>query len=119
MTKPSPILLWSPRILGIAVCGFLALFSLDAFGGGVSLFEALPGFAVHVAPVLALLVVVLISWRWEWVGGLVFIALAACYAYVASDHASWVAVISGPLLLVGALFSWSWMQQRRFGRDAA
>ena len=106
------LLLWSPRIVGILVCLFLSLFALDSFGNGKTLIEALPDFAMHVAPVLALLAVVGISWRREWVGGLVFTALATGYAYVARDHISWVVWISTPLLVAGALYFLSWLRRR-------
>jgi hypothetical protein len=101
-------LLWTPRVLAILVCAFLSLFALDAFGGGRSLSEALPAFALHVAPILMLLAVVAVSWRWEWVGGWVFTGLALAYAYVARGHVSWVLWISVPLLAVGVLFAWNW-----------
>jgi hypothetical protein len=104
------LLLWSPRILAILVCLFLGLFALDAFGNGKSLREALPDFATHIAPMLGLLAVAGVSWRWEWVGALVFTGLSAAYAYVARDHVSWVLSVSGPLLLVGVLFFWSWLR---------
>ena len=119
MTKPpSPLLRWSPRILGILVCLFLSLFSLDAFGGGATLAEALPTFATHVAPILVLFAIVGLSWRWEWLGGLVFIGLAAWYAYFAREHLSWIPVIAGPLLIVGLLFSWSWLHHRDLRVDS-
>ena len=95
---------WLPRILAILVCLVLGLFALDAAG--------LAEIAVHLAPVVVLLGIVAISWRWEWVGGLVFTALAVLYAYVARDHVSWVAVISGPLLIVGLSYLWSWRHHR-------
>lgn len=107
------LLLWSPRILGILVCLFLSLFSLDAFENGKSFIQALPDFALHVAPMLVLLAVVGVSWRREWVGGLAFTALAAAYAVFARAHADWILAISGPLLIVGSLFLWSWLQQRK------
>lgn len=113
MTKRSgKLLLWSPRVLGIFVCIFLSLFSLDAFGSGKTFIEAIPDFAIHVAPVLFLFAAVAVSWRWEWVGGLVFTGLAAYYAYVARSHVSWVAIIAGPLLVVGIMFFWSWIHRR-------
>lgn len=106
--RASKLLLWSPRILGILVCLFLSLFALDSFGPGKTFLQALPDFGKHVAPMVALLAVVGVSWRWEWVGGLIFTALAAGYAYVARAHPSWILVIAGPLLIVGLLFLWSW-----------
>ena len=59
------LLLWSPRILGVPLCLFLSVFALDAFGGGKPFIQALPDFAIHVAPMLVLLAVVGVSWRWE------------------------------------------------------
>lgn len=113
MTKQSgKLLLWSPRILGILVCLFLSEFALDAFGGGKTLIQALPEFAIHIAPMLVLLAVVGVSWRWEWVGGLVFTGLAVGYAYFARNHVAWIPVIAGPLLIVGILFSWSWLRHK-------
>ena len=91
---------------------FLSLFALDAFEEGMTIRQALPGFLVHLAPMAVLLAVVGLSWRREWIGGLVFTGLAATYAYVARHHASWIAVVSGPLLVVGILFLWSWVHGR-------
>ncbi|MFI5309787.1 MAG: hypothetical protein ACHQQ3_01025 [Gemmatimonadales bacterium] len=113
-TQPNKLLLWSPRVLGVLVCAWLAVFSLDAFGGNKSFVQALPDFAMHVAPMVVLLAVVAISWRWEWVGGLVFTCLAAGYAYFARNHLSWIPVIAGPLLIVGVLFCLSWLHHRQF-----
>jgi hypothetical protein len=110
--RSSTLLLWGPRIFGILVCLFLSLFALDAFGNGKTSIEALPDFARHVAPVLALLAVVGISWRREWVGALVFTALAIGYAYAARDHMSWVCWISTPLLVAGVLYFSSWLRRR-------
>ncbi len=112
------LVLWSPRILAIVVCLVLSLFALDAFGNGKTLREALPDFAMHLAPVLALLAVVGISWRWEWVGGLAFTGLAAGYAYFARNHVSWVLCISAPLLIVGILFFWSWLRHKDLRANA-
>jgi len=107
------LLIWTPRVLGVSVCAFLSLFALDAFGGGKSFLEALPDFLIHVAPMALLLVVVVLSWRWELVGGVVFTGLALAYAYMARRHASWIPTISGPLLIVGLLFLWSWVHRRK------
>lgn len=101
-------LLWTPRMLGIGLCLFLSLFALDVFEPGVPLSQALLAFAIHVAPVAGMLVMVLLSWRWEWIGGVAFTGLAVLYAILAREHIVWVLQISGPLLLVGLLFLWDW-----------
>jgi glucose-6-phosphate-specific signal transduction histidine kinase len=100
-------------VLGIAVCLFLSIFALDSFGEGKSLAQGLADFALHVAPMVILLVVVGLSWRWPWVGGVVFTALALTYATWARQHPSWIAVVAVPLLVVGLLFLWSWAMHRQ------
>jgi hypothetical protein len=102
------ILLWAPRLLGLAVCLFLGLFAMDAFEGRDSLSSQLADFVIHLLPVLLLAVVVLLSWRRPWIGGLMFIGVAALYAVLGRGRLDWIAVIAGPLFLVGVLFLWSW-----------
>ena len=111
--RSDAVLLWAPRVVGIVVCLFLSMFALDAFSAGKPALEAVRDFIVHVLPMVVLLGVVALSWRWEWVGGFVFTGLALAYAYVARRHLGWIALISGPLLLVGVLFLLSWSQHRR------
>lgn len=112
-SRSGALLLWAPRVLGIGVCLFLSLFALDAFSADKPAGEAVRDFLIHLSPMLALLLVVALSWRWAWVGGLVFTGLAIAYAYVARGHLAWIPIVSGPLLIVGVLFLLSWSQHRR------
>jgi glucose-6-phosphate-specific signal transduction histidine kinase len=91
---------------------FLSLFALDAFDGR-PLAEALPDYLMHLVPAGVVLAAVALGWRYEWIGGVAFAAMAAGYAYWARDHVSWIAVISGPLLVVSVLFLASWLNHRR------
>ena len=86
---------------------FLGLFALDAFDGR-SFVDALPAFAIHLIPSLLVFAVVAIAWRLEWIGGVGFISLAVLYAVRVHGRVDWVAVISGPLVIVGVLFLLSW-----------
>lgn len=105
------LLLWAPRLLGLAVCLFFGLFALDAFDGRQNLARSLADFAIHLLPVLLLVTIVLLSWRRPWIGGVVFIGVAVLYATaLARGRLDWIAVIAGPLFLVGLLFLWSWRQ---------
>jgi hypothetical protein len=105
------LLLWSPRLLGIAVAMFVGLFALDAIGQGAA------ALLVHAAPALVLLLAVAVSWRREWIGGAVFIAVAVLHADAALPRVDWILVVSGPLLLVGVLFLWSWRSRVAVGRS--
>ena len=102
------LLVWVPRVLGIAACVFIGLFALDVFTENESWWSAVGAFVVHLLPALVLLALVVLAWRWEWVGGVGFICLAIVYATIARNRPDWVLVISGPLFVVGALFLWSW-----------
>ena len=108
MTGSSSLLLWAPRILGIAVACFIGLFAVDAFGPGKSVLQAVGDFAMHLVPALVLLAVVIASWKRPWIGGAVFVLLAAAYALSVPSRPDWILVISGPMLAVGLLFLLSW-----------
>ena len=117
MTPPvRRLVLWAPRILGLAVAAFLALFALDVFqeqAGPVALAVAL---VVHLRPSIVLVVVLVAAWRHEWLGALAFLLAAAAYASRVSGHPDWILIISGPLALVGALYLLAW--RRRHELDA-
>jgi hypothetical protein len=115
-TSSGAALLWAPRILGVLVCLFFSLFALDAFTPGAPPGQSILAFLIHVAPMAILLGIVALSWRRPWLGGLVFSLAAAAYAWVARGHATWVALVAGPLLLVGLLFVWSWVSVRPAAR---
>jgi hypothetical protein len=93
-------------VLGLLAAAFVGLFALDAFAGDASLGMKLIGFAIHLLPAAIVLVVVGIAWRWEMAGGLLLILAGIAYTLSidAAAHPDWVAVIAGPLWLVGALF---------------
>ena len=113
-TTSGRLLVWIPRILGVAVSLFIAMFSLDAFSAGKPLLTALPDFLIHLIPALVVLGIVLASLRREWVGAIGFIGLAVAYATTMSrGRVDWMLAISGPLFVVGALFLWSWYRSSR------
>jgi hypothetical protein len=111
MTSASrKLFLWAPRVLALSFCTFLSLFALDVFDEGRGPMEAAVALAVHMIPTAALLAAVAAAWRWEWIGAAVFIGAAALYAMsIAPRHLDWILVISGPLLVVGASYAWSWL----------
>jgi hypothetical protein len=104
-------LLWASRLSAILVAMFLGLFALDAFEGG-SFLAGLPAFAIHLIPSFLVLAVVAIAWKFEWVGAIAFLGLAVAYAVMVRGRVDWVAVISGPLVIVGLLYLAAW---RRHG----
>jgi hypothetical protein len=100
------VLYWSPRILGILIAIFVSIFALDVFGEGYSFWETIAALAMHLIPTLVILVVLGIAWRWEWIGGFLFVALGVLYITLFWEPSNLPAylLISGPLFLDGILF---------------
>lgn len=117
-TASLSVLYWSPRVLGVLMCAFLGLFALDAFSADKTIVEALRDFVIHLAPAALLLVIVATSWRREWIGAIAFFALAIGYMFMVRGRLDWILVISGPLLIVGTLFWWSWHLHAKVRRSS-
>jgi hypothetical protein len=106
----SNLLTWSPRVLGLLFAAFVSLFALDVLDGQHGLWKTVAALLMHLIPTAILLVVLGLSWRWEWVGALVFPALGVFYLVNSWGRLHWsaYAVIAGPLFLLGGLFLLSW-----------
>ncbi len=111
MQRPVPrVLFWAPRILGILFAIFISVFALDVFEEGYGFWETILALLVHLIPTAILVAVLVISWRWEWVGGVLFPALGVLYLVMAKGfHWSAYLMVSGPLFLMGVLFLVNWL----------
>ena len=107
------LLFWTPRVLCIAFALFLSLFALDVFSEGLGWWKTLLALSIHLIPTVFIVVVLAFSWRWEWVGGILYIAAGILYLSNPRTwhHPDWVLVISGPLFVVGALFLINWWKR--------
>ena len=108
------VLYWAPRILSIIFAIFVSLFALDVFGAGYSIWETLLALLIHLIPIYVILIVLAISWRWEWIGGALFISLAVLYLVKSWGQFPWATylVMSGPPFLVGILFIINWFYRK-------
>jgi hypothetical protein len=111
-------LFWTPRILSIIFICFLALFSLDVISPELSFWQIVVGLFMHNIPVFILLAVLLISWKYEIVGGIIFILAGLLYILTLAVNPkfewhmlSWSATIAGPAFLIGILFLISWRKK--------
>ena len=112
---------WMPRILSIAFILFLALFSLDIFGNGLNFWQTVIALFMHNIPSLILLITLLISWKYELFGGIIFSLAGIFYIcltifnnslnwYIAL---SWALTIALPALLIGILFVVGWFKKKK------
>ncbi len=109
------ILFWAPRLLMILFIGFISLFALDSFNGDNTYFKEVGAFFIHLIPSAILALLLIIAWRHEWVGAIVFLFLAIGYIVMAWDKfpVSVYFIISGPLFVIGVLFGMNWFFRKQ------
>ncbi len=100
------ILFWIPRVLVIVSILFLMVFSLDEFGGDDPFGKKLLGFLVHNIPAFIMIITLIIAWKYEIKGGvlfiLIFFALGIFFKSFSGNPASLVVI--APLLMAGIMF---------------
>jgi hypothetical protein len=52
---------------------FVSMFAADAFAPGLTIWQQLGGFIIHLIPSFVLIVLLLLAWKWEYMGGIIFI----------------------------------------------
>jgi len=120
--KINKFVYWVPRILSIIFIFFLALMSLDVFSSKLSFWQILVGLFMHNIPTLVLLIVLIISWKYEIVGGITFILAGLFYIIMVSIKVawylalSWSLTIAGPAFLIGIFFMINWFKKKQITR---
>ena len=104
------MLFWAPRALTLLFAIFISLFDFDVFGEGYTFWDTILALLIHLIPTGIVLLGLALSWRWEWIGAILFPALGVLYL-VAFREQHWSAylLISGPLFLIGVLFLLNWL----------
>jgi hypothetical protein len=75
MKKSLKVLKWSPRIICILAILFVSMFAADAFGPGLTVWQQLAGFLIHLIPSFILTALLIVAWNFESIGGIIFIVL--------------------------------------------
>ena len=115
MKKQKPFLYWLPRILCILAILFVSVFALDAFQPELTFWQQIQGFMMHLIPSFVLLFFLLIAWKWELIGGVIFVLIGLVLSPFIYMHnynmngSVWmsigiIAMITFPFILVGILF---------------
>ena len=64
---------WLPRIICILAILFVSLFAADAFAPGLTIWQQLGAFFIHLIPSFILLSLLIVAWKWELPTVLVFL----------------------------------------------
>ncbi len=105
------VLFWTPRVLCILFALFLGWFALlEVFGEGYGSGETIVPVLMHLVPVHIVVIVLVIAWRREWVGAILFTVQGLSYILVVLGRLRWsfTFVVGGLLVLVGVLFLFNW-----------
>ena len=99
-------LYWIPRILGIIAILFMMMFSLDCLGEGESFKTIMTCFFMHNIPALICIAVMILAWKRELPGGVLFILVfIAAGIFFGSFTGNWGSlIIITPFLVIGILF---------------
>ena len=97
---------WLPRILAILIALFISLFALDAFAEDYAWWQQIGALLIHLVPTYILILVILIAWKWEQVGGIIFILFGLGYIALMGANFEWIAflLVGGPPIITGGLF---------------
>jgi hypothetical protein len=104
------ILTWAPRVLTVGVAAFLSVIALDVFSEGRPMTWAFFALAMHLIPSALVLLIVIIAWKFEWLGAVAAGALALLYG----ENLPWTTslIITGPLTVVAALYAANALRHR-------
>ena len=87
---------------------------------GLGFWQTLVGLFMHNIPMLILLAVLIISWKREIVGGVVFILAGLLYIFMTITNVddwrlalAWSVQISGTAFIIGGLFIAGWIIKRK------
>lgn len=115
---------WIPRILSILGILFISIFALDAFAPGKSLLNEIRDFAIHLIPSFVLLFFLILSWKHELTGGILFLLAGLLFIPLIFSmnyqrtNSLWIAfgvilIINIPFVITGILFIFSYRKARR------
>ena len=115
MKKAILIIHWVPRILCILAILFVSLFALDSFGPGLTVWQQIGGFFIHLLPSFILTIILIVAWKWELIGGTILAVIGLGFTPMIfsmnyqMNHSiglslGIIASITFPFILIGVLF---------------
>ena len=100
------LLYWIPRVMGILAILFMMMFSLDCWGESTEWKKILLCFIMHNIPAFIIILVLVIAWKRELAGGILFCLVAVTGSiFFRGFSGNWgVLIVMAPFLISGALF---------------
>lgn len=127
MKTSTEILHWTPRILCMLAIMFVSIFALDAFYPDKTIWQQLGAFLMHLIPSFILVIFLIVAWKWELIGGIIFTLIGIGFSPIIylhnfnMNHSVWMSLgiilsITFPFVVIGVLFIASHMAKRKQSR---
>lgn len=120
---------WLPRILCMLAIAFVSLFALDAFSSELSFWQQIGAFLMHLIPSFILLALLILAWKKELIGGIIFMLIGLGLSPVVFSHnyrmnhsifmsLGIILTITIPFAIVGLLFLISHFKRKKLKNSA-
>lgn len=124
MEKNIKIFHWAPRITCILAILFISIFALDSFSPDLTVWQQIGRFLMHLIPSFILIIFLIVAWKWEFIGGIIFILIGVGFSpwiFVHNynmNHSIWISIgiilaITFPFVIVGILFLISHFRKKK------
>ena len=125
--KIATVIYWIPRIICILAILFVSMFALDSFDPKLTIWQQIGGFLIHLVPTYVLILLLVIAWKWELIGGILFAALGIGFSPFIFSHnyqmnhsvgmsLSIILMITFPFIFVGGFFIYSYFLKKSHDR---
>lgn len=127
MGIPIKIWHWTPRIICILAIVFVSLFALDSFDSKLTAWQQIIGFLIHLIPSFILMGFLLVAWKWEKAGGIIFIVIGVIFSIIVfrmnykMNQSVWMSIgiitsITFPFVIAGMLFIVSYLKKKSINK---
>ena len=124
MKKSTKVIHWLPRIICILAILFVSMFALDSFDSELTIWQQVGDFLLHLIPSFILIIFLIVAWRWEFIGGIIFTLIGLGFSPFIFMHnfkmnqSVWMSLttilfITMPFVIVGILFIVSHNQKKK------
>jgi len=106
-------LYWTPRVLSILMVGFISIFAFDVFEEDKTAGEIALALFIHLLPSIAAVIIIIVAWKREQIGGWLFVALGVGFLFIGRFQLATILIVTLPLVIIGAMFLWHY---RKYGK---
>ena len=112
------VIYWMPRIMCILAILFISMFALDAFNPEKTIWQQIGDFLIHLIPSFVLIIILIIAWKREFIGGIIFTLIGLGFSPFIFIHnynmnlSVWMSlfiilIVTIPFVIAGILFKLS------------